>query len=63
MRDANTSSSYILLCSRKTTKAIRDLYQKTMTTKMKKKKEKKKKVKELNIREHHFNESKEAKTS
>lgn len=58
MRNANTSSSYTL-CSHKTTKAIRDLRQKTMTTK----KKKKKKVKELSIREHHFNESKEAKAS
>lgn len=28
MRDANTSSSYILLCSQITIKAIRNLYQK-----------------------------------
>lgn len=33
MRDANTSCSSILLRSQKTTKAIRNLCQKTMTTK------------------------------
>lgn len=61
MRDENTSWSYILLRSQNTTKAIRHLCQKTMTTK--KEEEEEEEGKTTKCKEHHFSESKEAKTS
>lgn len=68
MRDANTSPSYILLCSQKTIKVITYLYQNNNNNKGEKEGEGEEEgggrsKRTLNIREQHFNESKEAKTS
>ena len=74
MRDANTSPSYILLCSQKTIKVITYLYQNNNNNNNNNNNKGGKEgegeeegggrsKRTLNIREQHLNEPKEAKTS